>query len=84
MICKVMYRRYLNGVDSGCYGGAEYAFKTDLPLEIGSKVLVPSGVYNEPKRALVVDVNVDPETIDPKILEILKTIDKYDPEGGVR
>ena len=81
MLVKVLYRKYINGMDSGFYGGVEYAFKTDLSLVVGDKVLVPSGANNELKRALVVDVNVDPNTIDPWVLKILKPITEYDTEG---
>ncbi len=84
MICKVMYRKYINGMDSGFYGGLEYAFKTQLPLVHGDKVLVPSGSDNELKRAIVVDINVDPATIEGWVLKILKPITMYDPEGGTQ
>ncbi len=83
MICKVMYRKYMNGMDSGFYGGMEYAFKTELPLKHGDKVLVPSGSDNEPKRAIVVDIDVDPNTIEDWVLKILKPITMYDTEGGI-
>ena len=84
MICTVMYRKYINGMDSGFYGGMEYSFKTQLPLKHGDKVLVPSGSENELKRAIVVDVNVDPATIEDWVLKILKPIMMYDPEGGTQ
>ena len=81
MIVKVLYRKYINGMDSGFYGGAEYAFKTDLSLVVGDKVLVPSGAENELKRAMVVEVNVDPNTLEDWVRKILKPINEYDPEG---
>ncbi len=84
MICKVLYRKYINGTDSGFYGGMEYSFKTELPLKHGDKVLVPSGSENELKRAIVVDANVDPATIEDWVLKILKPITMYDPEGGTQ
>lgn len=83
MIVRVLYRKYINGLDSGFYGGMEYAFKTELPLKHGDKVLVPSGSDNEQKRAIVVGVDIDPETVEPRILKILKDITMYDPEGGI-
>lgn len=80
MIVKCLYRKYVNGMDSGYYGGVEYAFKTDLPLTYGDKVLVPSGAENELKRAMVVEVDVDPATIEDWVLKILKTITERDEE----
>ena len=82
MICKCMYRKYTNGMDSGFYGGVEYAFSTELPLKYGDKVLVPSGAENELKRAIVVQTDVDSSTIEDWVLKILKPITMYDPEGG--
>ena len=84
MICKVLYRKYINGLDSGFYGGMEYNFRTNLPLEVGAKVLVPSGPDNELKRAIVTEINIPEESIEPRILKILKDITEYDPEGGNR
>ena len=82
-IIKVMYKKEdFAGGDMGFYSGNLYAYYGLDEFEIGDKVLAPVGNDPQPKKALVVDVGIDPNTIEPRILKILKTITRYDEEDG--
>lgn len=68
---KVKYRK-----GGGIYFGGEYAYQTELPLEVGDKVIAPT--VNEPRqRAIVTAVNVP----SPKFQ--CREITEYDPDAEV-
>lgn len=73
MLVKVKYFKE----DLSLYGGYEYTFRTDLPLKMYQKVLVPS-MDGENKKALVVAVNVPETELDPSWAWKLKDITKLD------
>ncbi len=76
MICKVKYYK----PQSNGYAGAAYTFRTNLPfLKVGDKVLAPAG-SEEPKRAIVVEVDLPESAIDPAWADRVKHITKYDTE----
>ena len=73
MFVKVKYHKdELNG-----YGGREYTFRTDLPLKLYQKVLVPSN-DGEPKKAVVTAINVPDTEIDPSWANRIKEIKELD------
>lgn len=60
------------------YGGRGYTYRTELPLKIGDKVLVPVGREQEGKRALVIDIDLPDSEIDPAWADKVKEIAQYD------
>ena len=73
MYVNVKYRKEeLNG-----YGGKEYLFYTELPLEPYQKVLVPSN-DGELKKAIVTEINVPDTEIDPSWANRIKEIKELD------
>lgn len=76
MICKVKYFK----PQSGGYAGAAYTFRTNLPfLKVGDKVLAPAG-NEEPKRAIVVEVNCPESDIKLEWADRVKWITQFDEE----
>lgn len=60
----------------GGYHGAEYTYRTDLPLVPGDQVIAPT--YKEPRtRGLVMAVGL------PEPPYQCRVIDEYDPEGNI-
>ena len=65
--------------DDGSYSGRMYSYKTDLKLYVGDVVVAKT--YKGPVDALVVEVDVPEDKIDPRILPKLKEITElYEPE----
>lgn len=60
------------------YCGRGYTYKTELPLKVGDKVLVPVGNDVESKRAMVVDVDLPDSAVDPAWADKVKSITQYD------
>lgn len=61
------------------YAGMSYAYKTELPLEVGDKVIAPTAKETQ-QRALVVEVNLPAETISPEWEDKVRFITEYDTE----
>lgn len=57
------------------YAGRAYSYETELPLKVGDRVIVPAGEGKN--RAIVTEVNVPRESIDPAYFP-LKRITEYD------
>ena len=76
MICKV---KYFNEAING-YAGAEYTYRTDLPVVKFMKVFAPvRGRYGiEMKKALVTEINVPEWEVNPELE--LKEIKEFDYE----
>lgn len=60
------------------YGGREYTYKTDLPLNEGDKVIAPT--VNGDMKAIVTAVNVPEGQIDERWADKIRAIDTYDKE----
>ena len=74
MYIKVKYFKPLDGD----YGGREYTYKSDLPLNEGDKVIAPT-VHGDMK-AIVTAANVPEGQIDERWADKIRTIDTYDKE----
>nr|DAK83803.1 MAG TPA: primosome assembly protein PriA [Caudoviricetes sp.] len=57
------------------YVGRAYSYETELPLNIGDRVVVPAG--SGKNRAIVTEINVPQEHINPDYFP-LKRITEYD------
>ena len=55
------------------YCGKEYTYKTELPLKLFQKVLVPVSGGGK-KKALVVDIDLPESVVDPAWADKLKEI----------
>lgn len=74
MLVKVIYKNDM----VGGFTGRAYTYRTTLPLNDGDIVLAPVSGEKEPKRAMVVEINVPESEIDPSWADAVKTITKYD------
>ena len=61
------------------YAGMSYAYKTELPLVAGDKVIAPTAKETQ-QKALVVEVNLPAETISPEWEDKVRFITEYDIE----
>lgn len=73
MICKV---KYFNE-RAAAYAGREYTYRSELPLQIYDKVLVPVK-DSEDKRAIVTAIDLPESAIDPAWADAVKNIERYD------
>lgn len=71
MIVEVKYYRE----KAQAYVGRGYSYDTELPLKIGDRVIVPAA--GGKNRAIVTEVNVPEENINPDYFP-LKKITEYD------
>lgn len=74
MICRV---KYFNPI-IGAYAGAEYTYLADMDLKPMQKVLVPAGIENEVKKAIVTATNLPMTVISPAWADKLKKVKDYD------
>ena len=73
MYVRVKYRKE----ELGGYGGREYTFISDIPVQPHQKVLVESA-DGDMKQAIVTEINVPETEIDPSWAYKLKKIWWYD------
>ena len=64
------------------YSGAEYTYRTDLPLHKLQKVIAPVGEQGEMKKAIVTAVNLPVDVISPSWADRVKKIREIDTGGG--
>lgn len=57
---------------SGKPQGRRYSYYTDIPLEVGDRVIVPT--YKGDGEGIVCEVNVPESRVDERVLPMLKTI----------
>lgn len=74
MYCGVMY---LNE-ETQTYSGRHYTYKTDLDVKPFDRVIAPVGAKAEPKRAVVVEVDIAEDEIPEHIIPIIKEIKERD------
>ena len=73
MYVRVKYRKdELNG-----YGGREYTFLCDIPVQPYQKVLVDS-TSGEWKQAIITEINVPESELDPAWINRIKKVKGYD------
>ena len=61
---------------AGFYSGRPYVYRTELPLEVGDKVIAPTA--KEPRqRAIVTEVQVAAPVFE------CREITEYDPDDGI-
>lgn len=58
------------------YGGREYTYRTELPLQVFQKVFAPT--IDGVKKALVVDIDLPESVIDPAWADRVKEIKEID------
>lgn len=75
MLVSVIY--YDEKVNAYC--GRDYTYKTDLPLKVFQKVIVP--VPDGKKKALVTDINLPDSVVDPAWADRIRTITELDDKG---
>lgn len=73
MYVRVKYRKE----ELGGYGGREYTFISDIPVQPYQKVLVESA-DGDMKQAIVTEINVPETEIDPSWAWKLKKVKGYD------
>lgn len=59
------------------YSGRKYTYRTELPLAVFQKVIVPVADGSK-KKALVTDVDLPESTVDPAWADKLKNITELD------
>lgn len=72
MIVKV---KYFNE-EVGGYGGQEYTYRTNLPVQKFMKVIAPT--YKGDNKALVTQIDLPESTIDPSWADRVKEIKEFD------
>ena len=76
MIVKV---KYFNEEVNG-YGGQEYTYITNLPLQQFTKVIAPT--YKGDNKALVTQIDLPESTISPEWADRVREIKEYDNGEG--
>ena len=61
------------------YVGRAYSYETDLPLKVGDRVIVPAGEGKN--RAIVAEVNVPQESINPAYFPLKRITEYEEPEA---
>lgn len=72
MLVNIRYYKPLHKA----YAGNTFTYRTDLPLNVGDKVMAPT--KGGDKRAMVVEINVPESRVDERIMPLLKEITAYD------
>lgn len=72
MLVNIRYYKPLHKA----YAGNTFTYRTDLPMNVGDKVMAPT--KGGDKRAMVVEVNVPESRVDERIMPLLKEITAYD------
>ena len=73
MLVSVLY--YNDSV--GGYSGRSYTYRTELPLEVFQRVVVPVADGSK-KKALVTEINLPESVVDPSWADKLKSITELD------
>ena len=76
MLVNIRYYKPLHKA----YAGNTFTYRTDLPMNVGDKVMAPT--KGGDKRAMVVEINVPESRIDARILPLLKEITQEAPTDG--
>lgn len=72
MLVNIRYYKPLHKA----YAGNTFTYRTDLPMNVGDKVMAPT--KGGDKRAMVVEINVPESRVDERIMPLLKEITAYD------
>ena len=72
MLVNIRYYKPLHRA----YAGNTFTYRTNLPLNVGDKVMAPT--KGGDKRAMVVEINVPESRVDERIMPLLKEITAYD------
>lgn len=72
MLVNIRYYKPLHKA----YAGNTFTYRTELPLNVGDKVMAPT--KGGDKRAMVVEINVPESRVDERIMPLLKEITAYD------
>lgn len=72
MLVNIRYYKPLHRA----YAGNTFTYRTNLPLNVGDKVMAPT--QGGDKRAMVAEINVPESRVDERIMPLLKEITAYD------